>query len=81
MSGRPPLRFGVGIGGYSAGVSGGAEIADLARRAEAVGFDAVHVGDHIHIRFSESVDELPFTPTGKLQRHVLARRLAEQLPR
>lgn len=42
-----PVRFGVGIGGYSAGVPGGAEIADLARRAEAVGFDAVHVGDHI----------------------------------
>jgi len=27
------------------------------------------------------VDELPFTPTGKLQRHVLARRVAERLPR
>lgn len=46
MSG-PSLRFGVGIGGYSDGVPGGAEIADLARRAEAVGFDAVHAGDHI----------------------------------
>ena len=46
MTGRP-LRFGVGIGGYSAGVPGGPEIADLARGAEAVGFDAVHVGDHI----------------------------------
>ena len=27
------------------------------------------------------VDELPFTPTGKLQRHVLARRVVERLPR
>ena len=29
----------------------------------------------------EIVDELPFTPTGKLQRHVLARRVVERLPR
>jgi non-ribosomal peptide synthetase component E (peptide arylation enzyme) len=27
----------------------------------------------------EIVDELPFTPTGKIQRHVLARRMAERL--
>jgi acyl-coenzyme A synthetase/AMP-(fatty) acid ligase len=26
----------------------------------------------------EIVEELPFTPTGKIQRHVLARRLAER---
>jgi acyl-CoA synthetase (AMP-forming)/AMP-acid ligase II len=29
----------------------------------------------------EIVDELPFTPTGKIQRHVLARRVAERLAR
>ena len=31
--------------------------------------------------FLEIVDELPFTPPGKLQRHVLARRVVERLPR
>ena len=41
------VKFGLAIGAYSAGVPGGREVADLARAAEAAGFDSVQVGDHI----------------------------------
>ena len=42
-----PLKLGVAIGAYSAGVPGARDVADFARTAEAVGFDSVQVGDHI----------------------------------
>ena len=42
-----PVKFGIAIGAYSAGVPSGRELADFARTAEAVGFDSVQVGDHI----------------------------------
>lgn len=41
------VKFGIAVGAYSAGVPSGRELADFARRAEAVGFDSVQVGDHI----------------------------------
>src|SRR5260370_19266784 len=41
------IKFGIAVGAYSAGVPSGRELADFARTAEAVGFDSVHVGDHI----------------------------------
>lgn len=41
------IKFGIAVGAYSAGVPSGRELADLARTAEAVGFDSVQVGDHI----------------------------------
>lgn len=41
------IAFGVAIGGYSAGVPTPGQLADFVRTAERVGFDAVHVGDHI----------------------------------
>lgn len=41
------VKFGIAVGAYSAGVPSGRELADLARTAEAVGFDSVQVGDHI----------------------------------
>jgi probable F420-dependent oxidoreductase len=41
------VKFGIAVGAYSAGVPSGRELADVARTAEAVGFDSVQVGDHI----------------------------------
>jgi len=41
------IRFGIAIGAYSSGVPGARELTELARTAEAVGFDSVQVGDHI----------------------------------
>jgi len=41
------VKFGVAVGAYSAGVPSGRDLAEFARRAEAVGFDSVQVGDHI----------------------------------
>jgi probable F420-dependent oxidoreductase len=41
------IRFGIAIGAYSAGVPGAGALTELARTAEAVGFDSVQVGDHI----------------------------------
>ena len=43
----PPVKFGLAIGAYSAGVPGGRDVADFARAAEAAGFDSVQVGDHV----------------------------------
>ena len=48
---------------------------------EAVAFLRDQVAAYKLPEMLEIVDELPFTPTGKLQRHVLARRVAERLPR
>ena len=48
---------------------------------EAVAFLRDQVAAYKLPEMLELVDELPFTPTGKLQRHVLARRVAERGPR
>jgi probable F420-dependent oxidoreductase len=40
-------QFGLAVGAFSAGIPGPGELADLARLAEAVGFDSLQVGDHI----------------------------------
>jgi non-ribosomal peptide synthetase component E (peptide arylation enzyme) len=48
---------------------------------EAVAFLRDQVAAYKLPEMLEIVDELPFTPTGKVQRHVLARRMAERLPR
>lgn len=41
------IRFGIAIGAYSSGVPRAPALVELARTAEAVGFDSVQVGDHI----------------------------------
>ncbi len=41
------IRFGIAVGAYSSGVPGAPELVELARTAEAVGFDSVQVGDHV----------------------------------
>jgi probable F420-dependent oxidoreductase len=41
------VTFGLAIGGFSGPVPGGREVAALARGAEAAGFDALEVGDHV----------------------------------
>jgi probable F420-dependent oxidoreductase len=43
----PPVRFGIAVGAFLGGVPGRDELTELARKAEAVGFDSVQVGDHI----------------------------------
>jgi non-ribosomal peptide synthetase component E (peptide arylation enzyme) len=48
---------------------------------EVVGFLKDGVATYKLPEILEIVDELPFTPTGKIQRHVLARRMAERLAR
>ena len=42
-----PVQFGLSVGASLPGVPGRDEIVRLAARAEAMGFDALHVGDHI----------------------------------
>ena len=42
-----PVRFGISVGGFSGEVPGREALIELARKAEAVGFDSVQVGDHI----------------------------------
>jgi probable F420-dependent oxidoreductase len=41
------VRFGISVGGFSGEVPGREALIELARKAEAVGFDSVQVGDHI----------------------------------
>ena len=41
------IRFGLSLGGYADDVPGRDALVELARKAEAVGFDSVQVGDHI----------------------------------
>lgn len=48
---------------------------------EVVGFLKGGVATYKLPEMLEIVDDLPFTPTGKIQRHVLARRMAERLAR
>ena len=43
----PPIRFGVSVGAFSGQVPGREALTEFARKAEAVGFDSVQVGDHI----------------------------------
>ena len=43
----PPVRFGISLGAFSGAVPGREALIELARKAEAVGFDSVQVGDHI----------------------------------
>ena len=45
-----PLRFGLVLGAFSDEIPGQKELGDFARRAEAVGFDSVQVGDHVQWR-------------------------------
>ena len=47
MTGAAPVRFGLSLGGFAGSVPASAELVDLARRAEAVGFDSVQIGDHV----------------------------------
>ena len=42
-----PVRFGISVGGFSGEVPGRQSLIELARKAEALGFDSVQVGDHI----------------------------------
>lgn len=41
------IRFGLSLGGYADDVPGRDALVELARKAEAVGFDSIQVGDHI----------------------------------
>jgi len=43
----PRVRFGISVGGFAGEVPGRKALIELARKAEAVGFDSVQVGDHI----------------------------------
>jgi len=43
----PPVRFGISVGAFPGEVPGREAFHEFARKAEAVGFDSVQVGDHI----------------------------------
>lgn len=47
MAASAPVKFGLTLGGFAGGVPAAAELVALARRAEAVGFDSVQIGDHV----------------------------------
>lgn len=43
----PPVKFGLSLGAFSAGVPGREALIDLAVKAEAAGFDSVQAGEHV----------------------------------